>query len=165
MVHHESEPRVAQYVPQTQDRVFNPGLGGGALLDIGIYPIAAASLCFGCSAPVDITAVGTLGATGVDEIGSLALKYPGGGVGTIGFTIRAQTPEEATFIGPKAYIRLASPAHAPTKLTLVTPHGRSKCTEETFEFPLPENKGPPLHFPASQGFQCVVPAFRNPDTG
>jgi predicted dehydrogenase len=60
--------------PETQDRVFNPALGGGALLDIGIYPIAAASLCFRCSAPVEVKAVGTLGASGVDEIGSLALQ-------------------------------------------------------------------------------------------
>jgi hypothetical protein len=218
--------------PKTQDRVFNPALGGGALLDIGIYPIAAASLCFRCSAPVEVKAVGTLGASGVDEIGSLALQvgswlhawpraqankhahankhrhqcaaqqikavglqashhhprplplhshshthtythnhththtphtnsptqYPGGGSATIGFTLRAQTPEEATYIGSKGYMRLASPSHAPTKLILVTPLGRSSSKEEVFEFPLPENKGPALNFPSSEGFQSVVSA-------
>ena len=58
--------------------------GGGATLDIGIYPIAMASLIFGGGRPENIKATGYLTDTGVDELVSVAIKYPG--MGDIYFT-------------------------------------------------------------------------------
>lgn len=55
-------------------RLFDPAVGGGAGLDIGIYPIAAASLAFGGATPTSVKATGILGATNVDEQGVLALQ-------------------------------------------------------------------------------------------
>ena len=52
-------------------------LGGGATLDIGIYPIAMASLVFGGGKPESIQANGYLTDTGVDELVSVIIKYPG----------------------------------------------------------------------------------------
>lgn len=56
-------------------RLFDPALGGGAALDIGIYPIAAASLAFGGVEPTTVKAVATIGPTGVDEQAVLALQW------------------------------------------------------------------------------------------
>jgi len=53
--------------------------GGGATLDIGIYPIAMASLIFGGGRPENIKAMGYLTDTGVDELVSVTIKYPGMG--------------------------------------------------------------------------------------
>ena len=54
---------------------FTPG--GGATLDVGIYPIAMASLIFGGGRPESIKATGYLTDTGVDELASIIIKYPG----------------------------------------------------------------------------------------
>jgi len=51
--------------------------GGGATLDVGIYPIALASLIFGGERPESVKATGCLTDTGVDELASIVIKYPG----------------------------------------------------------------------------------------
>ena len=51
--------------------------GGGATLDVGIYPIAMASLVFGGGRPESIKASGYLTDAGVDELVSVTVKYPG----------------------------------------------------------------------------------------
>ena len=61
-----------------QSRFFSPELGGGALLDLGVYPVAFAWDLFG--APETTTAVGTLGATGTDTQVQATFTYAGGAV-------------------------------------------------------------------------------------
>ncbi|PJF45754.1 MAG: dehydrogenase, partial [Candidatus Thermofonsia Clade 3 bacterium] len=56
-------------------RLFDPALGGGALLDVGVYPISLASMLLG--RPDRIAAVATLGATGIDENTGVLLGFPG----------------------------------------------------------------------------------------
>ena len=53
------------------------GLGGGVTLDLGIYAIAMASLVFEGSRPESIQANGYLTNTGLDELASVTIKYPG----------------------------------------------------------------------------------------
>jgi dihydrodiol dehydrogenase / D-xylose 1-dehydrogenase (NADP) len=57
-------------------RLFAPELGGGALLDVGVYPVALAFLVLG--APTQIVSHATLGATGVDELCSMLFLYDNG---------------------------------------------------------------------------------------
>lgn len=59
-----------------QGRLFDPALGGGALLDVGIYPISLASMLLGT--PTRVTSMAHLGATGVDEQSAIILGYGGG---------------------------------------------------------------------------------------
>ena len=54
-------------------RLFNPHMGGGALLDIGIYPVFLTLLLFG--KPDHILANAILGATGVDEEDGILLRF------------------------------------------------------------------------------------------
>lgn len=82
---------LADFNPES--RLFDPHLAGGALLDIGIYPLFLAHLLLG--KPSQITALATLGSTGVDEETGILLKYPGGAMAHLHTTIRANTKTEA----------------------------------------------------------------------
>ena len=54
--------------------MYNINMGGGALLDIGIYPLSIASWVFGCQTPRAVSAMGTVHSTGVDSMGLVNLK-------------------------------------------------------------------------------------------
>ena len=65
-----------QAVLAVQDtrRLFDPKLGGGGLLDIGIYPVALMSWVFGQASPTDITALAVMHPEGADASGSAQLR-------------------------------------------------------------------------------------------
>ncbi|MCL2545236.1 MAG: Gfo/Idh/MocA family oxidoreductase [Clostridia bacterium] len=79
-------------------RLFAKELGGGALLDVGCYPIAFALDMFGC-APDQVTGVARIGATGVDEQNAVALHFPGGGIAMLASGVRTTMPVEAVLYG------------------------------------------------------------------
>ncbi len=58
-------------------RLYHPGLAGGALLDVGVYPLAAAAMIWG-SSPQFVQAACIKGETGVDEMTIMQLKYKAG---------------------------------------------------------------------------------------
>ena len=113
-------------------------LGGGALLDIGIYPLAAVAVGFDRKAPTQAKATGILHSCGADVQGSVALKFGNAETATVNYTIRGETPETVTFIGSKGQIEICGPAHAPISVKITTATGsRGAMTSETFDFPLP----------------------------
>jgi len=63
----------AQYDPE--NRLFNPHLGGGALLDAGIYPLSMISMIYGGKKPVEIKSQVVFGKSGVDEQNIISLSY------------------------------------------------------------------------------------------
>lgn len=144
--------------PTTIQRLFDPAIGGGGLLDIGIYPIAAAFFAFGHATPSEVKAVGILSDTGVDVNGSVILKFPTGSA-SLSYTLLAQTPGEQLIIGTEGSIRIHNPSHAPTSFTLST-STRTDSQDKKFDFPLPKNaeSNPPLNFPNSQGMQYQATA-------
>ncbi len=74
-----------------ESRLLDPALGGGALLDVGVYTVALASLLFGHE-PVALSAQGHIGATGVDEQCALLLRYAGGELAVLRSAIRTASP-------------------------------------------------------------------------
>ena len=62
-------------------RLFDRNLGGGALMDLGVYPLQLAQLVFG--PPDQIVATAHLGATGVDEHVAALLHHANGGLATV----------------------------------------------------------------------------------
>lgn len=88
---------------------------------------------------------------------ALAIRYPSGSA-SLTWTILAQTPEECTYICTDGHIKVASPAHAPTKVIVTRCVGRGGGEVEEFDFPLPTNTGPGLIFPNSEGFQYEATA-------
>jgi predicted dehydrogenase len=85
-------------------RLFDLKLAGGALLDVGVYPVNLASLLFG--APEQIASLAHLGETGVDEQNAITMRYPGGRLAVMSSSIRAETPNEAHISGANGSIRL-----------------------------------------------------------
>lgn len=91
-----------------EGRLFNIDLGGGALLDIGVYIVSFASFIIG-QQPTKIEGGAAMGETGVDEQAVMAFGYEDGGqVAALTCAIRARTPHEATIIGTDGWIRLPS---------------------------------------------------------
>ncbi len=97
-------------------RLFDPALGGGALLDVGVYPISLASMLLG--RPDRIAAVATLGATGIDENTGILLGFPGGEVAVLYTSMRTNTPQAAVILGDVGSIRIHSPWWVGDALTL-----------------------------------------------
>jgi predicted dehydrogenase len=99
-----------------EHRVFSRALGGGALLDLGVYPLSLASRLFG--PPTRIATQATLGDTGVDEQLAVLLQYPGGRQATIGTSLRNPMPNQGVIMGRKAMLRLHAPLYFPPAFTI-----------------------------------------------
>jgi dihydrodiol dehydrogenase / D-xylose 1-dehydrogenase (NADP) len=92
----------ATYEPE--GRLFNPDLGGGCLLDIGVYPISLATMALG--QPTVVTGSAHIGQTGVDEQAAVTLGYRGGALASLYASFHADTPNEAVLIGTEGRVRL-----------------------------------------------------------
>jgi len=97
-------------------RLFNPALTGGALYDIGIYPLFISKLILGN--PKQIKAVSTFAPTGVDMNTSLSLSYENGATASLFSTLNAQTDSTCTIYGSKGKIFLHGRFHETKGLTL-----------------------------------------------
>jgi len=107
--------------------------GGGALLDVGVYPISFASWIFG-KYPLKITGITSLYDTGVDQLSSMLLGYDDGKMAVLSCSINTPTPKEARIIGNKGSIHIPD-FYKATKATLSV-IGREPVT---FEVPLEGN--------------------------
>ena len=97
--------------------LFDPALGGGALLDVGVYGVSLSSWLLG--RPDRIAALATLGPSGVDETIAATLGFPGGALASIEASICAETAQEATVTGTAGRIRLHAPWWRASRATLV----------------------------------------------
>jgi dihydrodiol dehydrogenase / D-xylose 1-dehydrogenase (NADP) len=103
-------------VPQSH-RIFNPDLGGGALLDIGVYAASMASLIFKTQ-PQNITAAMSAADTGVDINDSICFDYGNGLLASIGLSCSSFMPIEAIVSGTKGYIKLCSPFYCSGRIEI-----------------------------------------------
>jgi len=88
---------------QPEGRLLNKELGGGALLDAGIYPVSFASMVFG-EQPTKVMSSAVIGETGVDERFSLLLEYAGGRTAALNGAVRLNLQKDAYIYGTKGYI-------------------------------------------------------------
>jgi predicted dehydrogenase len=100
-----------------EHRLRNPALGGGALLDLGVYPLTFASLFLGT--PSSIHATAELTPEGVDQNTAIALRYPGGGVATLQCGTVGETATTATITGTAGRIEIPRRFIHPQRFTLV----------------------------------------------
>ncbi len=91
----------------SDNRYFNPDLGGGSLLDLGIYPVFLSHLLLGN--PVNVKATGKLSADGVDETCAILCSYETGAHALLESSIITQTALTAEIGGDKGVIRIMSP--------------------------------------------------------
>jgi predicted dehydrogenase len=127
-------------------RLFEPALGGGALLDIGVYPISLASMIFG--SPSQATGFAQLGASGVDEHCAIMLAHPHGQLAALWSSIRLNTAQEAELIGTSGRIEIHSPAWRATEMTLM----RDGTEPQLLKFPF---EGNGYQFEAIEFMNCL----------
>lgn len=97
-------------------RVYNPLLAGGALLDIGIYPLFLALFLFG--EPVVLKAHSVLNESKIDLTTSILAQSKSGAICNLQSTTRANTPVKARISGTKGSIELDHWWFTPVAITL-----------------------------------------------
>ena len=105
-----------------EHRILNPDLGGGALLDLGIYPVSFAWDIFG--KPSSVTAVSTpTASTGVDRQTAIILGYPDGQQAVLQTALDTAGPNTAAVIGTLGRIEIDSVWYTPTSFTVFDQQG------------------------------------------
>lgn len=89
--------------PSRAIRLHDPALGGGALLDLGVYPISFSYFLLGN--PVEIKAVGVV-KDGVDHSIAASFKFANGALGTITSSLRAEGDVTAEVVFTKGRISI-----------------------------------------------------------
>ncbi|PZQ89631.1 MAG: oxidoreductase [Leifsonia xyli] len=102
-----------------EHRIQNPALGGGALLDLGIYPVSFAWDVFG--APSSVHAISSPTLTGVDRQTAIILGYPDGEQAVIHTQLDARGPSTAVVVGTEASIEIDPVWYTPTSFSLLDP--------------------------------------------
>lgn len=90
-----------------EGRLYKKALGGGSMMDVGIYPLFLATLILG--EPALIKAVSKLSVTGIDEYMNIVLQYAQGETAHLLSSIRFNTAVEAEIIGTKGKIKIKNP--------------------------------------------------------
>jgi predicted dehydrogenase len=97
-------------------RLFDPALGGGALLDVGIYPLSFTTMLLGFPDSADGAAL--IGSTGVDEVSCLTLTYANNVLAQLTGSMCIYKPQEAFVVGQKGFIKVHAPFFCPSDVTL-----------------------------------------------
>lgn len=98
------------------DRLFAKELGGGALLDLGVYVVSFAQRLLG--APQRIVASGGIGPTGVEMDADLLLAYPGARSALLATSLHTPMPGSARVLGSEGWIDVLPRFHHPTDVVL-----------------------------------------------
>lgn len=113
-----------QYFPfDPAHRLYDPALAGGALLDLGVYPVAFAQDFLGV--PTQVRAVGALTETGVDGQLAIVLSYGDRTQAALTTTLWAKTPTTAAISGTEGSITIEGSFYAPTSFRVSRRDGRS----------------------------------------
>jgi len=127
-------------------RLFAPELGGGALLDLGVYPVSFASMVLGT--PDRIVSLIDPAFTGVDGQTSMLFGYASGAQAILTCTSSAKSPTRGAIVGTDARIEIEGDFYAPTSFTLITRAGDPTY----FEAP---DEGRGLWYEAEEVARCL----------
>lgn len=137
-----------QYIPRSRAvRLHEPALGGGALLDLGIYPLSFASHIFG--SPARITARGTLTELGVDELTAIVLEYESGAQASLHTGFLTPGPNVASVVGTEGRIDIDEVWYTHTTFTR---YDRSGEVVERYQEPI-EGRG--MQYQALEVERCI----------
>lgn len=128
-------------------RQLNPELGGGSLLDVGVYVISFAFQVFG-KAPIESVGLSHIGEFGSDEQGVAILKYDKGEIADLAFALRTNAVNEAYILGTDGYIKVHELFAVPTKATLVINNEEVDVIEEPII-------GNALNYEAEEVMRCM----------
>jgi predicted dehydrogenase len=129
-----------------KSRLFDRSLGGGALLDVGIYTIWLAHTVF-AGEPERVLSMADIGKTGVDEQSAMILGYPRGAMALLVAAVRAETQQEGAIYGTDGRMRLGPPFWQPDAVVL-----SAGDREETFSF---KREGNGYNYQAAEVMRCL----------
>ena len=112
-----------------QDRLFNPALGGGAVLDLGVYVVSFAQMVLGT--PDHVAAQGVIGPSGVEIDATILLGFPEGTSATLTTSLHSPMPGQARVFGTTGWIDVLPRFHHPKQIVL----HRAGAAPETFTAP------------------------------
>ena len=138
------------FAPNPDHRLFAPVLGGGALLDLGIYPVSFASMILGT--PTKTTAVSDPAFTGVDAQTVVISQYEGGRQSISFTTLETKSANQACINGTDARIEIDGVFYAPSNFSVITRDGEV----ERFEIP---HQGHGLRHQAAEVGRCLREAL------
>ncbi len=105
-------------------------LGGGALLDLGIYPLSIACALLG---PVQkLRAQAVIGPTGIDLSTGFTMLHRGGAMSVSNCSLRARTPCELTVSGSLGNVRMERMFHMAQSLTVTAADGSTRSVATPF---------------------------------
>jgi len=153
-------------IPFEVDRLYDLNLGGGGLLDLGIYPLSWLLLAFAGKDLKGLSASARLHKGGADMSGVITAKFGDEGIGACMYSTRSLTQNEVEICCREGRIRVGGPesgfasAHTPERIEIWTAgdqllKGQKK---EVLTFPVPKFKTTksPMNFPNSEGFLYEV---------
>ena len=128
-------------------RQLNPELGGGSLLDVGVYVISFAFQVLG-KAPIEAMGLSHIGEIGSDEQGVAVLKYDKGEIADLSFALRTEAVNEAYILGTEGYIKVHDLFAVPTKASLYIDRKEVEVIEEPIV-------GNALNYEAEEVMRCM----------
>jgi predicted dehydrogenase len=132
--------------PNPEDRMFNPELAGGALLDLGVYNIAISQWVMGVD-PISFAAQGYLGETNVDYLTTVNLLYEGGAASQFTCSMIVSNTNDMFIYGTEGHIRVHPSFWNTTRATLVT-----KDDELTVNLPFAKNG---FEYQIKEAMNCI----------
>jgi predicted dehydrogenase len=129
-----------------KERHFDPELGGGVLLDLGVYALSYVSMLLG--APTVIKSVSEPAFTGVDAQTSILLQHRGGAQAVINLTMEARGANRATIVGTDARIEIDSMFFRPTTFSVIQPDGTAEVHDQV-------HVGNGLRYEAAEVGRCL----------
>lgn len=130
-----------------EKRLYNVKLGGGSLLDVGLYPVFAALTSLG--KPKTIKTFAHFSTTGVEESISIIFKYTGGEMANLTSSLAAHSPTQTEYWCENGYMILNPRWYMPTNITLV------KKGEEPQTFKPHHDGGWGYQYEAAHVMQCL----------
>jgi predicted dehydrogenase len=112
--------------PGPASHLFDPTLGGGALLDRAVYPVSLIQHLLGT--PTGVVSQAHLGRDKVDEYVSITLTYAHGAQAVILASLTSSAPNDLTIMGTHGMLRVHSPIYRPSRLTLTSVTPREAVT-------------------------------------
>src|SRR5690606_83279 len=127
----------------TEDRLFNKAMGGGSLLDIGIYPIFASLSTLGV--PNTIEAKATFFDNGTDSSCDMVFGYDNHVNAYLRSSVLEVLPTEAIFYCEKGTIKINREFHCPSTVTLIA-NGTEETKDSGYEKNISGYKYEAMHF-------------------
>ncbi|NED94223.1 Gfo/Idh/MocA family oxidoreductase [Phytoactinopolyspora alkaliphila] len=113
-------------------RLWNPALGGGVLLDVGIYPVAFAQMLLGV--PQSVTVSGVLSEQGVDAEVGMMLSWPNGARAHLEASLTTPQAGGASIVGTLGRIEISPRFHRPGHMVHVSAPERGVEHPEEFQY-------------------------------